>query len=169
METIVTNNQQIKISRLLAEHRSAIVEMLAHMPQFSQEEKDCAVELMDLYLEQREESDYDFVAAVTDTGECCGFICFGDISLTDACYDLYWIVVAPSWQRRGIAGKLLSAVEAILKIESARKIFAETSSQEVYKAAHKFYVKNGFQLAACFPDFYKEGDDKIVFVKDLIN
>lgn len=143
-----------------------MVELVERMPYFTREEKDCVNELMDQYLLEGKSSGYDFLAAVEDN-DCVGFVCFGNISLTDACYDLYWLATDPAHQRRGIGARLMAAVEKVLRVAGARKLFAETSSQESYHPAHKFYVKQGFGLAACIPDFYKTGDDKIIFVKDI--
>jgi len=146
--------------------RQSVVELAERTPQFTKEERECLCELLDEYLREGKRSGYDFLAAVEDN-TCMGFVCFGDVSLTDACYDLYWIVTDPAYQRQGIGGKLLAAVEKVLQLAGARKLFAETSSLESYQPAHKFYVRQGFGLAACIPDFYKPGDDKIIFVKDI--
>ena len=46
-------------------------------------------------------------------------------------------------------------------------ILIETSSQETYGATVRFYERSGYQLAARIRNFYKIGDDKLVFQKEL--
>ena len=125
---------------------------------------------MDICLEQNNGTrDYEFLVAIDREEKLCGFVSFGDISLTDACYDLYWIVCNPALQNNGIGTKLLDRLEEILKERGIRKLFAETSSQAGYISAHSFYKKRGFKLVTQISDFYKIGDDKLVYVKDLLN
>ena len=43
----------------------------------------------------------------------------------------------------------------------------ETSSQESYAPTLNFYKRNGYRIEACIHNFYRPGDDKLVFAKDL--
>lgn len=158
----------VVIRELQSKDRGAIKHLLRKIHQFTDEERNCVVELVDIYLSQDEGTkDYEFLVAVDGSDGPYGFISFGDISLTDACYDLYWIVCDPAVQHQGIGTRLLNALEEILKVRGVRKLFAETSSKVNYKLACNFYEKRGFKLTAKMPDFYKVGDDKLVYVKDL--
>jgi hypothetical protein len=47
-------------------------------------------------------------------------------------------------------------------------ILIETSSQESYGATVRFYKHNGYHQAARIKNFYRIGDDKLVFQKELI-
>lgn len=159
----------MNIRKLQVDDRNTIKHLLDRTPQFAAEERNCAVELMDVSLSNDESAgDYEILVAVDGDNKPCGFICFGDVPLTDGCYDLYWIVCDPGLQNNGIGTNLLNRLEEILKTRGARKLFAETSSQEIYSSAHNFYKKRGFNLAARIPDFYKIGDDKLIYVKTLI-
>lgn len=161
---------EIKVRKLQPRDRGVIKRLLEGIPQFIDEEKKCTVELMDISLGSEPDArDYEFLVAVDGEDTPCGFICFGDIPLTDGCYDLYWIVCDPLLQNRGVGTKLLNGLEEILKARRARKLFAETSSQEGYTAAHNFYKKRNFKQIAQIPDFYKPGDDKLIYVKTLIS
>lgn len=157
----------IKIRRLLPEDRNNILCLLEKTSQFTSEEKQCAIELADIYFKQGESSGYDFFASVGSNSEFLGYICFGKIPLTDACYDIYWIVVDPEHQGRKIGTQLLDAADEKLKELGARKIFVETSSQQYYLPAQNFYEKRDFRLASRIRDFYKIGDDKLIFVKEI--
>ena len=50
-------------------------------------------------------------------------------------------------------------------MENARMIIAETSSQPKYDKARLFYERLGFMEAARIRDFYRVGDDKIIYIK----
>ena len=169
MEMELKNKTAVSLRELRKEDRDSLGKLLLDIPQFTQEEKTCALELIDEYLDEGESSGYDFRIACNESGDLCGFVCFGEISLTQGCYDLYWIVVGPSHQKKGIGHKLMQEVEKVILPKGARKVFIETSSQESYHSTHKFYVSVGYNLAACISDFYKVGDDKIIFVKDIKN
>lgn len=171
----------VTIRNLLPRDRGAIKSLLGKIYQFTDEEKSCAVELVDIYLGDGEDSkDYEFLVAADsvpmsrqsrdwDGNTLYGFICFGSISLAQGCYDLYWIVCDPALQNKGIGTRLLNRLGEILKARGVRKIFAETSSQENYITARNFYEKRGFRLIAKIPDFYKVGDDKLIYVKNLLD
>jgi len=49
-----------------------------------------------------------------------------------------------------------------------RMLLIETSSQESYVPTVRFYERTGYQLAARIRNFYRIGDDKLIFSKDLI-
>ena len=43
-----------------------------------------------------------------------GYACWGPTPGTQGTYDLYWIVVDPTWQGKGVGTQLLDAVERAL-------------------------------------------------------
>jgi ribosomal protein S18 acetylase RimI-like enzyme len=96
-----------------------------------------------------------------------GYACFGATPMTDAAYDLYWLVVAQDARGRGIGAGLATAVEEELKQRGARIVRVETSSLEGQGGARRFYEKTGFRLAGAIANFYKQGDDLLVFAKVL--
>jgi ribosomal protein S18 acetylase RimI-like enzyme len=81
---------------------------------------------------------------------------------------LYWIVVDPAAEKKGIGRYLLEYVEHEVIKQGGRMLLIETSSQESYGATIRFYERNGYQLAARIKDFYRIGDDKLVFSKVLM-
>ena len=128
-----------------------------------------ALELVDEALEQGEESGYLF--AVLEDGKkhrgVQGYACYGPVPLTQGAYDLYWIVVDPASQGKGIGRLLLEYVERDVLSRGGRMILIETSSQESYRATLRFYERSGYKLVARIRNFYKIGDDKLVFQKEL--
>jgi ribosomal protein S18 acetylase RimI-like enzyme len=87
--------------------------------------------------------------------------------MTAAAYDLYWLVVGEASRGRGIGAALVDDLVAVLKERGGRVIRVETSSLEGQGGARRFYEKTGFQLAGSIADFYRDGDDLLVFAKVL--
>jgi ribosomal protein S18 acetylase RimI-like enzyme len=80
-------------------------------------------------------------------------------------WDLYWIAVDPRQARGGIGSRLLEAMETRLGV--GIRVYVDTSSTPGYTAARSFYERHGYHAVCTFPDFYREGDDKIFYYKDL--
>jgi ribosomal protein S18 acetylase RimI-like enzyme len=94
-------------------------------------------------------------------------VCYGVVPLTDGVYDLYWIVVDPASQGKGFGRRLLDFVEKDVVRRGGRMLLIETSSQQTYEATIRFYQRSGYELAARIKNFYRVGDDKLVFSKEL--
>lgn len=96
-----------------------------------------------------------------------GAIAYGDTPMTVGTYDLYWIATDPSQRRRGVGAALLGAMETDLRRRGARLVRIETSGTPVYQAARAFYERFQFRETARLPDFYRPGDDLVVFTRRL--
>jgi ribosomal protein S18 acetylase RimI-like enzyme len=99
--------------------------------------------------------------------ELVGWACWGPTPATQGTYDLYWIVVDPALQGRGVGTALLRAVEARLAAEAARLVVVETSSRPDYAPTRAFYERRGYTRAATLPGYYAPGDDLVIYLKDL--
>jgi ribosomal protein S18 acetylase RimI-like enzyme len=94
-----------------------------------------------------------------------GYACYGATPLTQGVYDLYWIAAV---QGKGFGRRLIEFVEQDVRKRGGRMLLIETSSQEAYGATIHFYEKTGYELVARIKNFYKIGDDKLVFLKELV-
>lgn len=147
----------------------AVRDLVARAGVFSPEEISVAAELVEEALIKGEEkSGYSFVFA-EENENILGYACFGRVPMTQASYDLYWIVVDRGAQGKGLAKALLTRSEGHIGFSAPplARLYAETSSGPLYAPARAFYIGSGFELAATFKDFYKTGDDKLVFVKNV--
>lgn len=133
---------------------------------FSPAEVGIAVELGEEALQRGDASGYHFILA-EQAGRLKGYTCFGPIPGSVHSYDLYWIVVAPEEQRRGLGKRLLSATEELIIRQGGRRLYAETSSRPQYEPTRAFYRACGFVQEAYLADFYSPGDGKVIFGKDL--
>lgn len=148
------------------EDRDRIHAILLQRNVFNENEVEVALEVLDEYLRKGMGSGYETYGFYSPSG-LAGYICFGPIPLTDDRYDLYWIAVDEGMSEKGIGNALLSYMEKNIGERRGRKIYAETSSTPPYHAARSFYRKNGYVVAAVLKEFYRSGDDKVVFLKDL--
>jgi ribosomal protein S18 acetylase RimI-like enzyme len=164
-----TFSEEARIRVLDPDDRSVIEDMVVSSGKFNAIEIDTAMELVDEALQAGEDSGYYF--AVLETGgtdrKVRGYACYGPVPLTEAAYDLYWIVVDPASQGSGFGQRLLRFVEQDVLQRGGRMVLIETSSQESYGATIRFYERSGYLLAARIRNFYKVGDDKLIFQKEL--
>jgi ribosomal protein S18 acetylase RimI-like enzyme len=162
--------QEKRIRQLEQRDRSRIEEMVVSSGNFNDVEIETALELVDEAIKKGDASGYIFAVLEYGKGNSVlrGFACYGPIPLTQGVYDLYWIVVDPAYQKKGSGRCLLEYVEREIKKQGGRMLLIETSSQESYVATIRFYERNGYQLAARIKDFYRIGDDKLVFSKVLM-
>ncbi|HPN37110.1 MAG TPA: GNAT family N-acetyltransferase [Melioribacteraceae bacterium] len=130
---------------------------------FSNEEKQVAIELFNDSINNIN-SDY-FTFVYEENEIILGYYVIGKRPLTDAVYDLYWIVVNPDEQNKGIGQKLLINAEEFVRKHNGRWMLAETSSKTQYEATRKFYFRNNYSIVSEIRDFYSIGDSLIVFGK----
>jgi GNAT superfamily N-acetyltransferase len=102
-----------------------------------------------------------------ENGEPAAFIYLAPTAMTDRTWELWWIVVKKSMQGQGIGKRLLEWSEAIVRHASGRLLLIETSSIPLYEPTRQFYLKSGYIECATIPDFYSDGDDKLIFSKRL--
>ena len=87
--------------------------------------------------------------------------------MTERRFDMYWVAVAPALGRQGVGRQLLARMEAELRAQGPAKVYVDTSSTPGYDRARNFYEKNGYQVACVLHDFYRDGDDRVIYLKDL--
>jgi ribosomal protein S18 acetylase RimI-like enzyme len=160
----------VRIRQLEPHDRPFIEKTVISTGKFNDVEIATALELVDEALERGEESGYIF--AVLEYEEkhrvVQGYACYGPVPLTQGAYDLYWIVVDPASQEKGLGRQLLDYVERDVLTRGGRMILIETSSQESYGATIRFYERSGYDLVARIRNFYRIGDDKLIFQKELV-
>lgn len=87
--------------------------------------------------------------------------------MTEGTWNLLLIAVLKKFQGEGVGSRLITFVEEQLKTLSVRVLLVETSSLPEYKRTREFYPKCGYKQVAIIPEYYDEGDDKVVFLKPL--
>lgn len=160
-------NVVIPIRRLVREDRPAIESLLVETDVFTKDEIEIALELVDTILGDPRQRDYEIHVAADEEGNPVGYYCVGPTPVTSGTFDLYWIAVKPSFHDRGIGKELLLHAEESIRSRGGRLVIAETSSQPKYEHTRRFYLRNGYAEVARIREYYKPGDDLVVYGKYL--
>jgi ribosomal protein S18 acetylase RimI-like enzyme len=159
------------IRPMVAADRSGVFRILESAGNFTPEEVGTALELIDEWLELGEHSGY-LTYVIEDVGEdeskVGGYVCFGPTPLTESTFDLYWIAVDKTKHRSGVGKRLLKFAEEEVMRRNGKLLLVETSSMETYDGTIAFYEKTGYELVGRIIEYYKPGDDKLIFAKKLV-
>lgn len=161
------SSPRVVVRDLNVDDRAALQALLREVRVFEPNEIRVAEELIDETLA----GTTDYVIHVAETADIddahrvVGYTCHGHNPVTDAMYDLYWIVVRPDAQCRGVGRALLSRMESAVRGAGGRGIVIETSGRPEYAAARALYERCGYRKAAEVPDFYKPDDAQLVYLK----
>ncbi len=96
-----------------------------------------------------------------------GWICYGPTPCTKGTFDIYWIGVSADCQGKGFGRALLEHAEKLIRKIQGRLIIIETSGRPLYESTRGFYLKTGYAEAARIPDFYDQGDARVIYAKAL--
>jgi len=146
----------------------AVENILKKIPNFKEQEVSVAMELVNIAAGNPEQTDYN-VFVYEDKGKILGYHCIGKRPLTDAVFDLYWIVTDPEHNNKGIGKSLIQHAEEFALQNNARWLLIETSSTEDYASTRNFYLRNRYSIISEIKDFYSPGDGLIIFGKYFNN
>lgn len=93
-----------------------------------------------------------------------GWVYFSPDAHSNRAWQLWWIGVAPNRQQQGIGSKLIQFVEKWVQGAGGRLLLVGTSS---LLRTRIFYTKQGYAECGCIPDFYADGNGKLIFAKSL--
>lgn len=100
-------------------------------------------------------------------GRPAGFAYYAPTAMTDRTWHLYWVFVRKAGQARGLGSRLLRHLEDDIARSGGRLVLIETSSLPEYEPTRKFYLKHGYEQAAVVRGFYADGDDQVIYRKQL--
>jgi len=130
---------------------------------FRAEEVGMATQMAHAAVLRRE---YSILAAV-EGKRLLGFCIAGQVPLTESTWCLYWLVVHPEFQRRGVAAALHSALEREMRAAGGQRIVCETSGRSSYAPARAFYLSAAYVEYGRVEDYYSLGDSCVFFCKLL--
>lgn len=158
------------IRPLVQPDREPVLDLLRATGNFTECELGVATELIDVVLGQPGQRDYHaFVDEVREAGAAVlsGYLLLGPTPATEGTWDLYWIAVRPRHQGTGIGQSLNGFAEHFVGARGGYWLIAETSSQSGYERTRAFYCRQRYEILARIPDYYRPGDDLIVYGKRL--
>lgn len=151
----------------LADERDEIVRLTAQVGAFDEEEVAAVGEMFDEYVEDEAKSGYSF-RSYRENGRTLGYVCYGPTPLTRGTYDLYFICTARDVHQKGIGRALLRHVEDEIRAQGGRLIVISTSSTPPYQPAREFYQRVGCTLEGVLRDYYKPGDDLLLYSRRVV-
>lgn len=135
---------------------------------FEGDELTTPLELFDGYVRDARVSGYNYLSAKRDD-RIVGYACYGPTALTEATFDLYWIVAEANEHGTGVGRALFDRVIEEIKKRSGRLLVIWTSSTPHYDRARKFYERMGCKLEARIKNFYRDDDDLCVYLYRIKN
>jgi ribosomal protein S18 acetylase RimI-like enzyme len=161
------NQASIVIRPMAARDFEAVASLIASIENFNQAEVECALELVDIYLNNKNQNDYRIVVAEDSASAVCGYACWGPVPLTSGTYDLYWIATRRGTRGHGYGQALMAHVEDRVREDNGRLLVVETSGKSSYEGTVGFYRRLGYEEVSRIEHFYDVGDDRLIFVKRL--
>lgn len=105
---------------------------------------------------------------LTGHGDQPTFVAFcAPEQMTEGTWNLYLIAVYADLQSKGYGRQIMAHLENQLANQGARILLVETSGLPEFERTRSFYHQVGYTEEARIRDFYKAGEDKVVFWKKL--
>lgn len=102
-----------------------------------------------------------------DDGKPIAVAYYAPERMTQGTWNLLLIAVRPDRQGDGCGAAIMRHVEAALTALGQRVLLVETSGLPSFERTRGFYKKIGYDEEARIREFYRAGEDKIVFRKSL--
>jgi ribosomal protein S18 acetylase RimI-like enzyme len=83
-------------------------------------------------------------------------------------WNLWWIGVAPALHGTGIGRALMGAIERSVQAAGGRLLVIETSALPALARTRRFYERLGYARCGEVPDFYSDGDGKVIFARRVV-
>lgn len=80
---------------------------------------------------------------------------------------LNWLYVDPEIRRQGVATNLLLETERRLRKKGCRKVYLDVGNEDTHLEALALYERVGFKLEGKLIDFWRTGEDFLVFGKPI--
>ena len=157
----------MKIRPITKQDRQPVLEVIHSTGMFTKEEEQVATEVIDICLTKSGQQDYVIVVIENEQGAIAGYLCYGFKPMAEGVVDLYWLAIHPGKHRQGYGKALIQWVEKTVQEKKGRLILIETSSRDKYAPTRHFYQRLGYIENARIREFYRPGDDLLIYGKHL--
>jgi ribosomal protein S18 acetylase RimI-like enzyme len=155
------------IKELESKDRGGVLQVIKEVDLFNAGELEYMTGLVDAYIAgSSEEGHYWIVAYTNDT--LIGVAYYAPENFAQEVYNLYFLGIKPQNQGQGTGTKMIKYIESELKEAEQRILLVETSGLPEFENTRNFYLKQGFVREGVIREYYKAGDDKVIFWKKLI-
>lgn len=110
---------------------------------------------------------YYYYMAVRTDGELIGAISFLENEHHTGGYILDYLVVHKECRHFGVASALMDTMTKAIRDLSGRYIETFTCDMEMYEPVRRLFQKRGFRLLAHMPDYYYQGEGKMLYYLQL--
>jgi len=149
-----------------ANDRNKIYSLLSSEGFFTPREIAYGMNLFDRRFREGDTSDFRFMM-MEQGAALLGYGCYGLLPLCNRRYHIYWLAVGHRHKKQGIGTMLEEAIAADIRHLGGDKIYAEHSNRGDINPEKTFYNRCGYHLVATIPDYYADGDDMLLFEKNL--
>lgn len=154
------------IRSAMPEDRAALVTLAVETGMFSGDELEALEGMVEAYFGDAPDPGSHWVVHEAG-GTISAAALYAPEMMAEDVWNLLFIGVRGTARRQGLAGALLAHVETAVAAEGARLLIVETSGLDAFAPARRLYRKHGYDEEARIRDFYRTGDDKIVFRKAM--
>lgn len=154
---------EIKIKNYEEKDFETIVEQYKKMPNFFTNRALQIIENNLLYIHTKEQEYYCIVAQIGQ--QIVGNLIFNRDITGDFVYEFKWLATDTSMRYRPLVfKKLMQEGEQKLK-DKARLFVLYTSNTDNEKNTQSMFLKLGYEKVAVLPNFWDDGDDRVIFMK----
>lgn len=107
-----------------------------------------------------------YIVAEDNDKNIIGFCGYTQDCEVDDVFWLAWFGIKREFQRHGIGTKLVKNLLEALQSHNARLLLVHTSSK--LEGAQHFYDKLGFTLQGRIKNYFRTGEDKLIYSKSLL-
>ena len=166
MSAFTTETESDSIRLVKRDDSPALIHLICAIELFPPDEIDELEELITRYLDGGVNREFWIVDDDPELGLSGVAYCSAE-RMTEGTWNLYLIGVHLQRRGQGRGRRLLERTEAMLRERGGRILIVETSGTDSFEDTRAFYGKCGYTEEARIRDFYKHGDDKVVFWKAL--
>ena len=119
---------------------------------------------------QEDSSTCGFIQAqvnISGTSQTVGFLCYAEILHWPGNYELFGIVVNPTYQRLGVGKALMAEMERQIMNMDGNKIYLEASEDRAFENTRLFYEANGYAMTTRFCRQFIPKDGCVVYQRTL--
>lgn len=143
-----------------------IVDVAVDSTLFAAEDRPFVQEMVGGYLATGHAEDQRMRVVEVD-GRVRGVVYYQPKVAAPGVWDLTMIAVPRAEHGRGHGTELMRHVEVELRGQGERLLLVETSSTDAFIATRRFYLGLGYEEVARVRDYWSDGDDLVLFRKDL--